>query len=350
MAMERQVCITAALICLLGSLVGCSALAERTGLRVRLDKVPVTAVSASLINKRDSSHVSALGPGQSAPLVITAVTQDGKQLATVGAGRGKVAFDNYKIEATVVQVSKSGIVSLPSDPRLSDGQTAHLRIVPSAHPDIVADLYIPARYDIPFAANFSGSDGFNGTDGLPGLDGSSGFDGTPGIPDPMSGAVGTPGPGGNGSDGGNGGDGSDGQDGAPGGDVSVWIHLQAGERPLLQVKVAGGGRQLLYLVDPNGGSLKITTNGGSGGRGGTGGRGGRGGRGGNGSPSGFDGHDGLPGRDGHPGRDGAAGTIAMSVDPAAEPFLSCISWSNHNGGVGSGSPPKINVGPVAALW
>ena len=72
------------------SLTGCSAIAVALGLRVRLDKLPVTAISASLVNKRTGAAVNALGPGQSAQLVIVATTADGKQFATVGAPRGKV--------------------------------------------------------------------------------------------------------------------------------------------------------------------------------------------------------------------------------------------------------------------
>ncbi|MGH8138567.1 MAG: hypothetical protein ACREVV_10285 [Steroidobacteraceae bacterium] len=55
---------------LLASLVGCSAVAEYLGLQVRLDKIPVTPLSASPVDKR-SSPVVALGPGQSARLVLT---------------------------------------------------------------------------------------------------------------------------------------------------------------------------------------------------------------------------------------------------------------------------------------
>jgi hypothetical protein len=336
--------------CVLPLLVGCSAVGEFLGVRVRLEKLQVTAVSASLVNKRDHSQVSALGPGQSMSLVISATTQDGKQYPTVGVGRGKVAFDNYTIQATIVQVNKRGTVSLSSDPRVSEGRVAHLHIVPTAHPELAADLDIPFRYDIPFTANYSGADGHDGLSGNDGLDGSSGTDGFPGTIDPTTGALGAPGPGGNGSDGQNGGAGQDGGDGSAAGNVNAWIRLEPGPKPLLQIKVVSGTRQSFYLVDPNGGSLEILANGGAGGRGGSGGRGGRGGRGGSGSPSGLDGQNGLPGQDGHAGSDGAAGTIAISVDPAAEPFMKCISWSNHGANGGSGPAPKITVEPVAVLW
>lgn len=328
---------------------GCSALAVRLGMRVRLDTVPVTSASASLVSRRDGSKVTALGPGQSASLVVTATTADGKQFVTAGAGKGKVAFDNYSIEASIVQVSKRGLVSLSADPRVSDGKVGHLRISPTAHPDVVAEVDVPPRYDLPFVVDFSGSSGFDGPEGLDGLDGMSGSPGTPGTVDPTTGAVGNPGPGGPGTSGGNGGDGSAGGDGSPGEDVHAWIRLEPGPRPLLQIKVSGSSRrQEFYLVDPNGGSLRIVSNGGAGGRGGHGGKGGRGGAGGNGFPNGLSGTDGSPGSDGRPGSDGLAGAITLSIDPAAQPYMKCVSWLNR-GRAGPGTV-RTTVEPVAALW
>src|SRR5207244_3349625 len=128
----------------------------------------------SLVSSRDGSEVTALGPGQSARLVIVAATAAGKQFVTVGAGKGKVAFDNYSIEASIVQVSKRGRVSLSSDPRVSDGKVGHLRISPMAHPDVVVELDVSPRYDIPYVADFSGSSGMNGLDGTGGFDGGRG--------------------------------------------------------------------------------------------------------------------------------------------------------------------------------
>jgi hypothetical protein len=327
---------------------GCSSLAVRLGFRVRLNNVPVSAVSASLRN--DAQPISALAPGQSAPLVIVATASDGKQYVTVGAGHGKVAFDNYKIDATVVQVSKSGKVSMPSDPRATGGRAGHLHIVPVSHPDVTTDLTVGVRYDIAFAADFSGRDGAPGFDGTNGLDGTAGTDGTPGVVDPKTGLPETPGPGGRGSDGGNGGDGSNGNPGFPGGKVHVWIRLFPGPRPLLQVKATADATSRLFLVDPHGGSLTIRANGGHGGRGGQGGRGGRGGAGGSGSPPGPSGLDGRPGFDGLPGADGAPGTITVSVDPQAQPYLSCLTFVNRSGSGSQGPAPQINVEPVADLW
>ena len=125
-------------ICLLAlgilSLQGCGSIEVALGLRTRLDKLPVTALSASL------SPAPALAPGKSGRLIITATTSDGKQLITVGPGHGKVLFDSFTFDASVVQVSKKGKVSLPADPRQSDTQMPHIRITANGHPYIVADL------------------------------------------------------------------------------------------------------------------------------------------------------------------------------------------------------------------
>lgn len=334
---------------LLALLVGCSSIAVSLGVRIRLDKLPITAVSASLVDKR-GAPVVALGPGESARLVVVATASDGKQYASVGAGHGKVAFDNYTIVATVVTVNKRGSVSLSPDPRVSERKVAHLHIVPIAHTDVTADLDIPIRYDVAFSDNFSGADGTTGIDGIDGADGMAGTDGAPATTDPVTGAFTQEGPGGNGTSGGDGGDGSNGGDGSPGQAVHMWVRMESGTKPLLQIRVVGGGRESFYLVDPNGGSLEIIDNGGRGGSGGHGGRAGRGGSGGTGFPPGVSGFNGNPGFDGRAGIGGAAGTIAISVDPAARPFIRCITWSNHSGDGRPGPSAKITIEPVPPLW
>src|ERR1700733_13653615 len=98
----------------LDALIGCSSIEVGLGLRMRLDKVPVTAVSATL------SPEPGLSPGKSGRLIITATTSDAKQFVTVGAGHGNVLFDSFTFAATTVTVNKKGVVSLPADPRLSE--------------------------------------------------------------------------------------------------------------------------------------------------------------------------------------------------------------------------------------
>jgi len=329
---------------------GCSDLAVLLGLRTRLDKLPVTSISASLVAKGSSQPVTALAPGHAARLVVVANTADGKQLVTAGAGHGKVLLDSFLFTPSLVQIDSHGKVSMPADPRISEGKIATLHIDTVGHPDVVADLSVAVRYDVPFLADFSGAPGSRGFDGTDGHDGSPGSDAIPSPPDPTTGLPGPEGPGGRGGDGGNGGDGSNGGNGAPGAAVHVWLRLESASSPLLQAKVSGGGRDLYYLIDPTGGTLKVTADGGAGGAGGSGGRAGSGGAGGAGSPPGANGLDGRPGFDGLPGNPGAAGTITVSIDPSAQPYQHLLAFSNQSGSGQPGPAPTIVIEPVPALW
>lgn len=314
----------------------CTSIELALGLKTRLDKVPVSGLSARL------DGGPALAPGGSARLIIVATTADGKQLVTGGPGHGTVLFDSFTYSASVVQVDKRGRVSLPEDPRLSQGKLPHVHIVTNGHPDVVADLDVPVRYDMVFHANFSGAAGDRGFDGLNGMDGMAGSSGSADLNNPSAG--------GNGS---NGTDGTDGGNGGPGGSgdaVHVWIRLLAGEHPLLQVRAASSARERLFLVDPAGGSLAIDASGGPGGQGGSGGRGGRGGLGGVGWPNGSSGFDGRNGFDGSPGVPGDPGSFVVSVDPSAQPYLDHLKLVNRGGFGGDGPPPEIRVEPVAPIW
>jgi hypothetical protein len=320
--------IKAFLACTLAaSLCGCGSLGVFLGLRTRLDKIPITTLSATL------SPNPILAPGQSGRLIITASTADGGRYVTVGPGHGKVLFDSFTFDPVIATVKKNGKVTLPADPRLSDSQTPLIKITASGHPDLVAQLDIPVRYDIAFKGNFSGRPGFPGAAGL---DGIAGAGGSSGSTDPNS-----PSPGGNGFDGTNGGEGANGDPGGAGQDVHVWMALRSGPTPMLQIRAASSAHEQFFLVDPHGGSLAINANGGPGGSGGLGGHGGAGGAGGSGTPSGFSGNSGLDGLDGHAGDNGKPGTIAVSVDPQAQPYLNALKFS---------PAAKIQVETVAPLW
>jgi len=127
--------------------------------------------------------------------------------------------------------------------------------------------------------------------------------------------------------------------------VQVRVALRSGSHPLLQVSVFAAGHQKLYLVDPQGGSLAVKADGGPGGSGGKGGRGGRGGSGGIGSPNGNSGRDGSDGRNGFDGSPGKGGSITVTYDPQAKPFLAAIHLSNQGG-----PRPVFKEEPVAPLW
>jgi hypothetical protein len=300
-------------------------------MKVYLAKTPIAAISASL------PKGPGIAPGDKSPLVVVVTEADGKALQTEGQGHGKVLWQDLTVAASVVTIDKKGIVSLPRDPRISDGKVGHLTITVPSHPELRAELDIPLQYDRNFAANFSGR---AGNSGMSGSDGSDGMSGSMGSTDPNN-----PSPGGNGSNGGNG---SDGQDGGPGGDalpVQVRVALRSGGHPLLQVSVSAAGKQKLYLVDPQGGTLTVKADGGPGGSGGQGGRGGRGGSGGTGSPSGMSGSDGVSGRSGFDGQPGKGGSITVTYDPQVKPFLATIHFSNKGG-----PAPVFYEEPVAALW
>jgi hypothetical protein len=320
------------LVASLLALCGCAAVKVKLGMRVYLAKVPVTSMQASL------PKGPAIAPGEKSALEVQFTQPDGKILVTEGQGKGKVLWKDLTVTASVVTADQKGNVTLPRDPRISDGKTAHVTITGPSHPDLhAAELDIPITYDYTFVSNFSGAAGSSGNNGLDGMAGSSGSNGSTDPNNPSPG-----GNGGNGTDGSNGGDGGNGGNAPP---VEVRVTLRAGAHPLLQMSVTAAGKQRLYLVDPQGGSLTVKADGGAGGSGGRGGRGGAGGSGGSGTPSGNSGRSGSDGRNGSDGSPGRGGPITVTYDPAAKPYLVAIHLSNR------GSPPPIfKEEPVAPLW
>jgi hypothetical protein len=311
---------------------GCSAIQVKLGTRVSLPKLQVASMEVG-----QYKHPG-IGPGEKSSLVATLTEPDGTVLVTAGKGGGKVQWKDLAVTATMVSVNKSGVLTLPRDPRLSDGKTGHVAVTVPSHPGVSASLDIPLRYNYAFKVSYAGADGSKGMDGTDGIDGTMGM---PGSMDPNN-----PSAGGNGGDGTNGSDGGNGGDGSDGPAVQVRVTLQAGSTPLLQVGVTTAGhKERYYLVDPQGGSLAVTSAGGSGGKGGTGGRGGRGGSGGIGTPNGSDGSSGMAGSDGRSGSDGSGGNITMTYDPAAKPYLAAIKLSNP-----SGPKPVFTQASVAPLW
>ncbi len=313
------------------ALSGCTAVKVKLGMRIYLAKASVASMQVSL------PKGPAIAPGEKLTLVVQFTQPDGKVLVTEGLGKGKVLWSDITVATAVVTADQKGHVTLPRDPRVSDGKVAHVTIAVPSHQDLRAELDIPITYDYNFVSNFSGGSGSDGANGSDGMDGASG---SMGSTDPNN-----PSAGGNGS---NGTDGSNGQDGGNGGDappVQIRVALRSGAHPLLQMSVSAAGKQRLYLVDPQGGALTVKADGGSGGSGGKGGRGGRGGSGGIGSPSGSNGTDGASGRNGFDGSSGRGGNITVTYDPQAKPFLTAIHLSNRGG-----PPPVFKEEAVAPLW
>jgi hypothetical protein len=313
------------------TLTGCAAIQVKLGMRVYLDKIPITSIQAK------QADGQGMAPGEKSPLIVTVTQPDGKVLTTEGKGHGKVLWKDLTVTPNVVGASKKGVVSLARDPRISDGKLPHVAVTVPSHPDLHADLDIPVEYDRQFTANFSGRSGSSGSDGSSGLDGSSGSSGSFDPDHPSAGGDGSDGS--NGSDGGNGGDG---EDGPP---VQVRVTLRPGSHPLLQAGVAARGVEQLFLVDPQGGSLTVLDDGGSGGSGGKGGSGGRGGSGGIGSPNGSSGRDGSDGHDGSSGSSGRGGSITVIYDPRARPYLGMLKLLNEGG-----PKPVFREQAVGPLW
>lgn len=306
-----KTCTTLAVLLLTGALCGCSTLEVKLGSRVEVAKLPVTAMEAQLAGD------PGVAPGERSRLIVTFTEPDGTVLTTEGAGKGKVMWKDLSVAATLVSVNKKGTVSLGHDPRLSDGKTAHVAITVPSHPGLSANLDIPVRYDYAFKASFAGKNGLDGTNGTDGMNGSPGSMGSIDPDNPSAG-----GDGGNGTDGTNGTNGDDGGDGPA---VQVQLRLRPETHPLLQATVqASGHKAWFYLIDPQGGSLTVSSVGGRGGVGGKGGSGGSGGSGGAGIPSGNNGSDGQDGRNGTDGSDGSPGKITVTYDPSAKPYLTLL--------------------------
>jgi hypothetical protein len=313
------------------ALSGCAAIQVKLGMRVYLEKIPITSIQAK------QGDGQGMAPGEKSPLIVTVTQPDGKVLTTEGKGHGKVLWKDLTVTPAVVTAGKKGVVVLSRDPRISDGQLPHVTVTVPSHPDLRAELDIPVEYDRQFTANFSGISGSSGSDGASGMDGTSGSSGSTDPDHPSAGGDGS-----NGSDGSDGGRGGDGEDGPP---VVVRVTLRPGSHPLLQAGVAARGIEQLFLVDPQGGSLHVLDEGGSGGSGGKGGSGGRGGSGGIGSPNGSSGRDGSSGSDGPSGSPGRGGSITVIYDPQVRPYLNMLRLSNEGG-----PKPVFREQTVGPLW
>ena len=134
-------------------------------MRVHLAKIPVTTMEASLPNG------PAVAPGESSPLVVTFTDANGKDVGDRGKGQRQDSLVRSHGHASVVTVNKKGVLSLPHDPRKSDGKTGQVEISVPSHPEMHASLTVPVRYNYPFVANFNGSNGSSGANGTDGMDG-----------------------------------------------------------------------------------------------------------------------------------------------------------------------------------
>lgn len=140
------------------------------------------------------------------------------------------------------------------------GHKASLVISSLLNKSVTDTFNVMLDYRHPYQLQFSGESGYSG------LSGSNGHSGSTGA---------------NGSDGQNGGDGGHGMDDP---EIGVWVDLYHDSilhTDLLYVYAQNQwtGKEYRYLINPDGGSLAVSSEGGNGGRGGDGGNGGSGGQG-----------------------------------------------------------------------
>ncbi|QDG51411.1 hypothetical protein FIV42_11860 [Persicimonas caeni] len=318
----RRLAVLALFASLALSLGGCAAIQKALGLKTDLQDKPVKKLELDLVG------TEALCPGASAPLIVTAVLDDGKRLMTEGAGQGKVTWDNYKIQTVGGQMARGGNFVIDGDPRVTLAKPAKIIVRSVHHPKKTVEATVPARYDCGFVANFSGQNGRNGANGRVGSSGRNGQS------NQSSGSYAEPG--GHGGDGQDGGHGQDGEPGQDADDVVVYVKLAEvpeGDKPLLKVRAESqtSNHVEVFLVDPEAGGLKVVANGGHGGHGGNGGSGGKGGSGGTGAPAGNGGNGGNGGDGGNGAAGGDGGAIKLVVDPAAKTYLKAITLENEGG-------------------
>ena len=113
--------ISFARLILLSALNGCTAVKVKLRMRIYLAKTPVASMQASL------PKGPAIAPGQKLSLVAQLTQPDGKVLQTEGQGNGKVLWSELVVTPSVVTTDQKGHVTLPRDPRVSDGKMGHVR-------------------------------------------------------------------------------------------------------------------------------------------------------------------------------------------------------------------------------
>jgi len=189
-------------------LAGCTQMKIDMGMRMNVAKLPVNRMEVHLAKPQG------VGPGQKASLVVTFTGPNGQTWRTEGAGRGAIMWEALTITSTVATYNNDGTVSLPLDPRMSDGRTGHVVVTLAFNPDLRAEADIPTRYDLNYYADFNGNSGSSGNNVPGGRDGSSGGR-------------------------------------AP--DVTIRLVMHPGDRKLIEAEVEPEyGQETFYLIDPDG--------------------------------------------------------------------------------------------------
>jgi uncharacterized membrane protein YgcG len=193
-------------------------------------------------------------PGEKYRVAMKAIFDSGHERLI---GTREVPYDRYQIRMFGGWFKK-GTATINDDfEQIVNHQTV-LQVTPLATPKTSFEVSYYLDYKKHYRFNSSGSDGFSGFSGADGSSGSFGGDGASGT------------------------DGGDGRHGdhAPNVFVDLWTYYDTLLRQeMLVAQVEGFWKTKKYLINPHGGGLSVTTQGGDGGSGGNGGNGGHGGNG-----------------------------------------------------------------------
>ncbi|HJN74164.1 MAG TPA: hypothetical protein QGF58_09555 [Myxococcota bacterium] len=279
----------------------------------------------------DVGDTLALCPGIVQPLEVELRLKNGRTKHTRSSGRDGVAWREIELVLDG-QTSDGTGVTLYQDPRKSQGKELDLIVRLADRPELARRYSVVPRYDCDYVADLRGGSGWTPSGAWDDLDGS---DGAPASTDDDGRAQGA---GQDGTAGGSGRNGEHGNDGGAGGHARVFVYAH---EDLVQVKVEGEvlvdgewrSKTRRYLLDPEGGTLRIDVRGGGGGHGEDGQDGGNGGLGGEGDPMGRHGSGGHGGHGGDGGDGGPGGDAVLFVDPGVTSYLDKLVV-DHGGGPG----------------
>jgi antitoxin component YwqK of YwqJK toxin-antitoxin module len=263
--------------------------------------------------------------GQTIRIGIVALTDKGKEFKTPGfltPGILKmVEWTQFKIEVEGGTFS-DGAITISSN--LSEIKNYQVKIKASSidNPEIKNELILTLNFRGTTLASFEGTEGREGREGKSGPKGPNAVT--------SSDAAGNGGMGGSGGQGGNGG---------PGQNIEVYVKMQNDEilkkeMVYVFVKSNSTNRQALFLVDPDGGKIIVSANGGDGGYGGPGGMGGQGG---DDTYRQSSGNGGQGGSGGSGGDGSNGGSITVYMDPSAEKLNPDVLKFTNEGGEAGGS-------------
>jgi len=270
-----------------------------------------------------SRTLSGISPGQSIDIGIIVKTDKDKEYRTPnfpeeGSFRS-IEWDRFGVEVEGGSFT-NGKVIINSNAADIKNYQVKIKAYFIKNPELKHELILNLDFKGEVLADFSGTPGKPGRNGQSGQRGDNGSSST------------SPRDGGNGGQGGNGGDGGQGQD------IDVFAKLKYDavlKKDLLEVRVKSKttGTEQVYFVDPAGGKLKISADGGAGGPGGTGGYGGPGG---SNSYSKTSGNGGNAGFAGNGGNGAKGGSIVVYLDPSTDKLpAGILTYSNEGGAAGS---------------